>query len=185
MIVGLIGKVEKKEPTSIHLNVNGVIYEVFVSVNCSSEIEKQDIKLHISHIIREDSETLYGFLDINEKIMFEKLIKINGVGPKVAMAICSTFKPDMFVKIVEEKNVTLLKKVPGIGPKSASRILVELGEFSLEGSTPQLTSAHQEAIMALESLGFKKDQIQKVLQECTACDTPSLVKEALKKIQKI
>ncbi len=184
MIVGLIGEVEKKEPTFVHLNVNGVIYEVFISINCSSEIKDKKIKLHTTHIVREDSESLYGFLDINEKKMFDRLLKINGVGPKVAIAICSTFKPDTFVKIVQEKNVSMLKKVPGIGPKSASRILVELGEFSLQEQNI-LASAHLEAQMALESLGFKKDQIQKVLKECSANDTASLVKEALKKIQKI
>ncbi len=185
MIVGLIGKVEKKEPTFLHLNVNGLIYEVFISVNCSNAIERKEIKLHISHIIREDSETLYGFLDINEKNMFERLIKINGVGPKVAMAICSTFKPKEFVKVVKEKNIPMLKKVPGIGAKSASRILVELGEFSLdEGGLPQ-SSAFNEAALALESLGFKKDLVQKVLAECQSDDTTSLVKEALKKLQKI
>lgn len=185
MIVGLEGRVEKKEPTFLYLNVHGVIYEVFISVQCSSAIEKKDIKLHISHIIREDSESLYGFLDINEKKMFQRLIKINGVGPKVAMAICSTFKPEEFVKIVKEKNITMLKKVPGIGPKSASRILVELGEFSLEGEVLPQNSAFIEASMALESLGFKKEQVEKVLQECKSTDTASLVKEALKKIQKI
>lgn len=183
MIVGLIGEVEKKDPTFVHLNVNGVIYEVFISINCSSAIKDKKTKLHTTHIIREDSESLYGFLDINEKKMFDRLLKINGVGPKVAIAICSTFKPDEFVNVVSQKNVSMLKKVPGIGPKSAQRILVELGEFSLEESV--VSSAHSEAQMALESLGFKKEQIQKVLKECKADDTASLVKEALKKIQKI
>ena len=184
MIVGLIGEVIKKEPTFVHINVNGVIYEVKVSINCSSEIDKKNIKLHITHIVREDSETLYGFLDINEKKMFDRLIKLNGVGPKVAIAICSTFKPDNFVKIVKEKNVNMLKKVPGIGPKSASRILVELGEFDLSKKESK-SSAFIEAELALETLGFKKEQIQKVLKECNGEDTASLVKEALKKIQKI
>ncbi|WP_281950795.1 Holliday junction branch migration protein RuvA [Nitrosophilus kaiyonis] len=183
MIVGLIGTIEKKEPTFLHINVNGVIYEVFISINCSSEIKDKNVKLHISHIVREESESLYGFIDINEKKMFDRLLKINGVGPKVAIAICSTFKPNTFAKIVNEKNVSMLKKVPGIGPKSAQRILVELGEFSLEEGA--LSSSHIEAQMALESLGFKKDQIQKVLQKCESTDTASLVKEALKKIQKI
>lgn len=185
MIVGLIGKVEKKEPTFLYLNVNGVIYEIFISINCSNSIDKKEIKLHISHIIREDSETLYGFLDIKEKKMFERLIKINGVGPKVAMAICSTFKPEEFIKIVQEKNIPMLKKVPGIGQKSASRILVELGEFSLDSEFSIQSSIYNEAALALESLGFKQDKIQKVLQECKGDDTSTLVKEALKKIQKI
>ena len=93
MIVGLVGKVTKKEPTLLNVNVNGIIYEVFVSLNCSSKIISEDVTLQITHIIREDSQSLYGFLDINEKKLFDTVIKINGVGPKVALAICSTFTP--------------------------------------------------------------------------------------------
>jgi len=70
MIVGLEGIIEKKEPTLLHLNVNGIIYEVFVSINCSSKIVDNKVKLFITHIIREDSQSLYGFLDINEKKTF-------------------------------------------------------------------------------------------------------------------
>ncbi|BAF70207.1 Holliday junction branch migration protein RuvA [Nitratiruptor sp. SB155-2] len=184
MIVGLVGEVLKKEPTYLHIEVGGVVYEVFISLNASAAIDKKQIRLHTTHIIREDSESLYGFVDINEKKMFDRLIKLNGVGPKVAIAICSTFKPQEFVQIVQQKNVAMLKKVPGIGPKSAQRILVELGEFDISESNVT-SSAFQEASMALQSLGFKKEQIQKALQECTATDTASLVKEALKKIQKL
>ena len=186
MIVGLEGSIEKKEPTSIHLNVGGVIYEVFVSVNCSAALNSSErVRLHITHIVREDSETLYGFSDVNEKRMFETLIKINGVGPKVAMAICSTFTPQDFVEVVAKKSVSRLKSVPGIGPKSASRILVELGDFELEVTPNSLSGIYQEAAMALEALGFKKEQINAVLAECSSEDVSSLVKEALKKIQKI
>lgn len=183
MIVGLRGEIIKKEPTSIHIDVAGVIYEVFVSLNTSASLTLRNCTIHTTHIVREDSEALYGFATSDEKKLFDRLIKLNGVGPKVALAICSTFKPSQFVQIVQQKNVAMLKKVPGIGPKSAQRILVELGEFALE-EAPQ-ESAYTEAAMALESLGFKKDQIQKVLASCDAEDTASLVKEALKKIQKI
>ena len=80
-------------------------------------------------LIKEDSNNLYGFLDSNEKKLFDTVIKINGVGPKAAMAICSTFTPSSFAEIVETSDVTMLKRVPGIGPKGASRILVELTGF--------------------------------------------------------
>lgn len=184
MIAALVGEVVKKEPTVVHLLVGGVVYEVFVSLNTSSAIEKKSIKLHTRLIVREDAQLLYGFIDINEKRMFDKLIKLSGVGPKVAIAICSTFKPEQFVEVVRSKDIQSLKKVPGIGPKSAQRILVELGEFDIQEASMQ-SSAYNEAAMALESLGFKKEQIHKVLQSCDATDTPTLVKEALKKIQKI
>ena len=186
MIVGLIGKVIKKEPTLLNVNVNGIIYEVFVSINCSSKIISDDVKLEITHIIREDSQSLYGFLDSNEKKLFDTVIKINGVGPKVALAICSTFTPTSFAQIVNEHDISMLKRVPGIGPKGASRILVELSGFIIDSSDKDDLSSNSslEASLALESLGFKKDLITKVLSTCTSTNTSDLVKEALKKLQK-
>ena len=184
MIVGLEGKIEKKEPTCLHMNIQGVIYEVFVSINCSSAIKTNNTKILTTHIIKEESSSLYGFIDENEQTLFNTLIKINGVGPKVALAICSTFIPTTFMQIVNEKNVDMLKRVPGIGPKNASRILVELSGFIIDSQDiPQSTHANKhEAVMALESLGFKKDQIVKALNSCTSASTSELVKEALKKL---
>ena len=187
MIVGIEGSVEKKDPTFVHINVNGLIYEVFVSINCSSAIIDKKVKLYTTHIIKEESSNLYGFLDMNEKKLFDTVIKINGVGPKVAMAICSTFTPSSFAQIVETKDISMLKRVPGIGPKGASRILVELSGFVISGDDEISSNNAQsasEAVMALESLGFKKDQINKVLTTCSSSDTASLVKEALKKLQR-
>lgn len=187
MIVGIEGSVVKKEPTLVHINVHGLIYEVFVSINCSSAIVQNNIRLHTTQIIKEDSSNLYGFLDHNEKKLFDTVIKINGVGPKVALAICSTFTPSRFAQIVETSDIASLKRVPGIGPKGASRILVELSGFvvSMEDSIENNFGENiASAIMALESLGFKKDQINKVLASCTQTDTSEIVKEALKKLQR-
>ncbi|APW65148.1 MULTISPECIES: Holliday junction branch migration protein RuvA [Arcobacteraceae] len=187
MIVGLIGKIIKKEPTLLNVNVNGIIYEIFVSLNCSSKIISDDVTLDITHIIREDSQTLYGFLDSSEKKLFDTVIKINGVGPKVALAICSTFTPSSFAQIVNENDVSMLKRVPGIGPKGASRILVELSGIVIDLNAEDDSSSNSaslEASLALESLGFKKDVLAKVLKTCTSTNTSDLVKEALKKLQK-
>ena len=186
MIVGLEGIIEKKDPTLLNLNVNGIIYEVFTSVNCSSKIIDNKIKLFITHIIREDSQSLYGFLDQNEKKLFDTVIKINGVGPKVALAICSTFTPSSFSQIVSSNDVSMLKRVPGIGPKGASRILVELSGFIIDTDEDQdsMASFNLEASLALESLGFKKDVVSKVLKTCDAQNTSDLVRQALKRLQK-
>ena len=185
MIVGLIGKVVKKEPTSLQLNVGGVIYEVFVSLNCSSKIISDEITLEITEIIREDAHNLYGFLDSNEKKLFDTVIKINGVGPKVALAICSTFTPSSFAQIVTSNDVNMLKRVPGIGPKGASRILVELSGFIVDGaSSDEATNINIEASLALESLGFKKDIVTTILKSCTSTTTSELVREALRQLQK-
>ena len=185
MIVGLIGKITKKEPTLLNVNVSGIIYEVFVSLNCSSKIISDEITLEITEIIREDAHNLYGFLDSNEKKLFDTVIKINGVGPKVALAICSTFTPSSFAQIVTSNDVNMLKRVPGIGPKGASRILVELSGFIVDGaSSDEATNINIEASLALESLGFKKDIVTTILKSCTSTTTSELVREALRKLQK-
>lgn len=184
MIVGLNGNIVYKEPAFVHVEVSGVIYEVFISLQSFSALNSQSIKLFITQIIREDAQLLFGFLDMSEKKMFTRLIKINGVGPKVAMAICSTYTPNQFGTIINNKDLNGVKKVPGIGPKSAGRILVELAGFDEEilrsNSENSASVASTQATEALESLGFKKDKISKVLSECSSNDTASLVKEALK-----
>lgn len=186
MIVAIEGKVEYKEPMLAHINVVGITYEVFVSINTSSQIQNEQVRLLTTRIIREESDALYGFINKDEKKMFDTLLKINGVGPKVALAVCSTFAPDTFAKVVASKDVGMLKRVPGIGPKAASRILVELADFIVDGnaSTGSLSGSHFDASLALESLGFKKDEARKALHGLSG-DTSSLVKEALRKLQRL
>jgi Holliday junction DNA helicase RuvA len=187
MIVGIEGKVELREPTRLHLNVGGLFYEVQVSVNTSNALSGQEsVRLHVTQILREDADLLFGFAERNEKKMFDTLLKINGVGPKVAQAVCSTFSPETFARVVAAKDVSLLKRVPGIGPKAASRILVELADFIVDGEEGSSGPAHDqhEAVLALESLGFKKEAIRKALSGESG-DTAALVKIALKKLQRL
>jgi Holliday junction DNA helicase RuvA len=187
MIVGLKGKLEYKEPSFAHIDVNGVVYEVFISLQTFSAIGKESVSLFITQVIREDASLLFGFLDLSEKKMFASLLKINGVGPKVAMAICSTYTPSQFAAVINNKDINGVKKVPGIGPKSAGRILVELSGFSEElladSTLPSASVAFREASEALETLGFKKEKISKALSACEGDDTASLVKGALKLLQ--
>jgi Holliday junction DNA helicase RuvA len=188
VIVGLRGKIEYKEPSFVHVEVSGVIYEVFISLQSFSALGNDEVKLFTSHVIREDAQLLYGFLQMSEKKLFERLIKISGVGPKVAMAICSTYTPSQFAAVVTNKDISGVTKVPGIGPKSAGRILVELNGFDIEllsSSNEPKNLAFTQATEALESLGFKKDKISKALSACNTNDTSSLVKEALKLLQTI
>lgn len=179
MIVALKGIVEKVEPNFVTLDVGGVFYGIFVSLLSSMEIkEGEEIKLLISEVIREDAYLLFGFLHKMEQEIFERLIKINGVGPKVAMAILSTFSPSNFAQIIETKNIQALQKVPGIGAKGASKIMVDLaGFFDLSN---QVNHSHlKEASLALEGLGFKKSEIEKVLKRVKSQDTAGIIKEAL------
>jgi Holliday junction DNA helicase RuvA len=184
MIVAIEGEVVKKEPTFLHLKLaNGLTYLVHISINCSAKISTNFISLYTTQIIKEDSHALYGFIDNLEKLMFDRVIKINGVGPSTALAICSTFTPEAFSAAVMGSDVNALKAVPGIGPKSAKRILVELGDFNLGADMlDSVSQAKQDALLALESLGFKKEKINKVFASCTMQTTEALIKEALKKL---
>jgi len=179
MIAALRGNVLKKRINSVLIDVNGVIYEVMVSLNSYSNLNGE-VFVYVTEVIREDTYTLYGFSDEYEKKMFDTLIKINGVGPKVALAICSTFNPSTFASIVQTKNISALKQVPGIGPKSASRILVELGDFNVD--IEESNASISEAITALEGLGFKKDDISKIIKDIDASSTEEIIKQALKKL---
>lgn len=182
MIAGLIGNVYKKSVNSVLFNVNGVIYEVFMSLNALANIKDNGIIL-TTQIIREDSITIYGFLDNDEKNLFDNLIKINGIGPKVALSICSSFKPTEFLTLANNNDFATLKKVPGIGEKMAKRIIVEisgkLGNIA-ESSLPQ---SKIDAINALESLGFKNSDILKALETVESTSTEAIIKEILQKIK--
>jgi len=186
MIVGIEGTVEYKEPTLVHINTGGVIHEVHLSINTSNAITDKHVRLFVTQVIREDAHLLFGFMEKNEQRMFDTVLKINGVGPKVGLAICSTFTPTTFAKVVAAKDVAMLKRVPGIGPKAASRILVELADFIVDGAAQDegIGAVVGEATMALESLGFKKEAIQKALNGLSG-DTASLVKEGLRKLQRL
>lgn len=183
MIVAVEGVITKKEPTScvIKLN-NGVSYGICVSLNCSAKFEKgAKIEFLTTQIIREDANLLYGFLDEKEQRMFEMLIKLSGIGASTAMAVCSSLSSDSFLKAVIGGDTTTLTSVPGIGPKTARRIIAELGDAKLIEFAPS-ESYKNEAILALESLGFKREKINKVISECSSTSTAELVKEALKKL---
>ena len=130
------------------------------------------------------SKKIGWFFDESEKKVFDTLIKLSGIGPSTALAVCSTLGADGFAQALATQNVDAFKMVPGIGPKSAKRILVELSDFVLQvnsDSAPQ--GSMLEASMALESLGFKKETIKKALSTCVeSTNTQSLIKEALKKL---
>lgn len=185
MIVGIEGKIVRKEITFVHVKTNaGLTYKINISLMCSVKITQDEVSLHVSQIIREDQHSLYGFLDEKEQTVFDTLIKLNGIGPSTALAVCSTLSPNDFAQALATQNMDAFKMVSGIGPKSAKRILVELSDFSLHLSNESpLNASMLEASMALESLGFKKEMIKKALPSCTSLDTQGIIKEALQKLK--
>lgn len=185
MIAGLEGRIVRKEPARIHLKVGGVVYEVLISLQTYTALS-DEVYVHVTEMIREDAHLLYGFVTRPEQEMFEALTKINGIGGKAALAVCSTFSPERFAAVVAANDVGALKKVPGIGPKSAARMLVEISGFVVSQEAGSGSPAFAEAAMALESLGFKKEEVAKALSGIDAGEpTAVVVKEALKKLQKL
>lgn len=192
MICGLVGNVIELGAMSVEIEANGVVYEVALSVQTSAKLKAGQVaRLRTTHIVREDAQLLFGFLDKVEQSTFERLLKINGVGPKVALAILSTFSPQSFASLVQSKDIKLLQKVPGVGAKSAGKILLDLAGFcsqilqesgaeSSDKAIPANEAQKAEAIAALESLGYKLSEIKKVLPQITASDTQNIIKEALR-----
>lgn len=180
MIKAIEGLITKKEPTQLWIKCAGITYGVNISLFTSAALQKgQNIELYITQIIREDANLLYGFLKESEQRIFELLLKVNGIGASTAMAVCSSLNPDEFSSAVINGDDAVLKRVPGIGPKTARTLIAQLSDAKL-GEISSASSSSSEAFMALESLGFKRDKISAALAKCTSDDTASLIKEALK-----
>ncbi|WP_169779563.1 Holliday junction branch migration protein RuvA [Campylobacter curvus] len=183
MIRAIEGIITKKEPAFVVLKTaGGVSYGLFISLFCSAKLNKgEKAELNTTQIIREDANLLYGFLDTNEQKMFEMLIKLNGIGASTAMAICSSLSPNAFSNAVINGDADTFKSVPGIGPKTARRIIAELSDAKLI-SDESVPGYQNEALLALEALGFKREKIVKILPDLKSTSTSELVKEALKKL---
>jgi len=181
MIYALRGKVFDKNDGKVFIDTDlGIIYEINVSLTTFSRLEKNEKALFlITEIIKENEYTLYGFLEKEEKKIFDALLKINGIGPKAALGIVSTMTPNEFIRAINNNDINALKKIPGIGPKTAKRIVIEMGEFELENLNNELS----QAIIALENLGFKKSDVLKVLQGESG-SVEELIKKALKRLGK-
>jgi Holliday junction DNA helicase RuvA len=126
MIGCLIGEVFALEAPTVLLNVNGVGYEIDTPLSTFCQLQKgQKVTLWTHLVVREDAQQLYGFSDAQEKIIFRTLLKVNGVGPKMALGILSTLSVDMLIHTVEHGDVKTLVKVPGVGTKTAERLMIE------------------------------------------------------------
>ena len=195
MIGWLNGRViEREAPGKLVINIQGVGYEVETSLPTFFKVEAQeeDIELHIHTIVREDAILLYGFSDKEERALFRALIKVNGVGPKLAIAILSSISPEEFIQSIQEQNTALLTRLPGIGKKTAERLIVEMkdrlqqvlpdGRSAYKQVTANYSGAQREAIQALEALGYKQNEATKAIKQIgndhQNCE--QLIREALR-----
>jgi Holliday junction DNA helicase RuvA len=177
MIGWLNGRVvDKQYPGKLVLDVNGVGYDIETSLPTFFKVEEIDdmIALHIHTVVREDALLLYGFLDQQERALFRLLIKVNGVGPKMAVAILSSISPDDFIQSIYQQNTTALTKLPGIGKKTAERLVVEMKDRLQQLPDMARIDRNQsagplreqgEAVKALESLGYKPQEAIKAMNQ--------------------
>ena len=200
MIGCLIGEVLALEAPTVLLNVNGVGYEIDTPLTTFCQLQKgQNITLWTHLAVREDAQLLYGFLEAQEKTIFRTLLKVNGVGPKMALGILSTLSVELLIHTVEHEDINTLIKVPGVGKKTAERLMIELrdrfkamsNEVSSSNSTMaqiQFTgnSAVAEAEAALQSLGYKPAETQKLINAVKAdfTEASDIIRAALKSMNR-
>lgn len=171
MYAFLKGSLVETNPSYAVLEVGGVGYKIFVPPNALNLPLNQTCTLYTSLVIRENSHTLYGFLEDKSRDLFEVLISISGIGPKTALCLLSRFTPDSLSKTVLEKNATLIATVPGIGKKTAERLIFDIGgklaKVSID-SPSSSSSSHQnvqDALQALMNLGFSQNNAKKAVEK--------------------
>ncbi len=193
MIGYLTGKIISAKPTQILLDVSGVGYEIRISINTFERLSgKETISLFIHTNVKEDAITLFGFYSEAEKEMFELLISILGVGPKSALGLLSGISIDELKQAIITGNVARLTAVPGIGTKTAERLILELKnkvrDIKEEGIIQTIPSLQKEAVAALTTLGYNaasaEKAVNKMLSESPDCGLEELIKRSLKELNK-
>ena len=185
------GKISEKTPAIVVIDCNGVGYGLQISLNTYEKIgDKSEVKLLTYLSIKEDSHTLYGFAEEEERQLFMQLISVNGVGTNTARMILSSLKPIEIKQAIAAGNWNLLKSIKGIGPKTAQRLVVDLQDkvkllnLSETGNISFKNPIVDEALSALVMLGFGKAEAEKALmkikQENPDLSVEQLVKQALK-----
>ena len=192
MIARLRGSLLELDETVAVIDVGGVGYEVEVTTSAAATLSAspQRVEVHTHLVVREDGQALYGFADAAERSLFRSLIKVAGVGPKLALALLSTVSPEQFAGAVASGNVAAITRVPGIGKKTASRLVMELRDRvdALAGTAiDNETSATRDAVRALLSLGYRETDAAKVVADVSEAvgkdaGVEDLVTEALRRI---
>jgi len=186
MIGYLTGKIISAKPTKILLDVNGVGYLVNISINTFENIsDKEVVSLFIHTSVKEDSITLFGFFTESEKDMFELLISVNGIGPKIALSILSGIRIDDLKNAIESSDVSRIVAVPGIGRKTAERLVLELkskvDKIVEEGGKEIPFSIKNEAVAALATLGYNSKIGEKVVRDVLSDNGNISLEEVIKK----
>ncbi|MEO6000302.1 MAG: Holliday junction branch migration protein RuvA [Chitinophagaceae bacterium] len=194
MIAYVKGNFVYKSPAVVHVDVNGVGYEVYISLNTYSAIQSLDHGILYTFLhIKEDAHTLYGFFAASEKDMFIKLISISGVGASTARMMLSSMKPEEIARAIVQANVKLLETIKGIGKKTAERIILELRDKLSKQATETNISTlvnnttEQDALNALISLGIARPAAEQAVRKVLSSEPSGVekVEDIIKKALKI
>jgi holliday junction DNA helicase RuvA len=174
MIGCLRGILVEKQPPLLMLDVAGVGYEIYAPMSTFYHLPdlQQSVTLLTHLVVREDAHLLYGFYQSQERNLFRALIKVNGVGPKLALAILSGIATQEFVQCVRDNDISRLVNIPGIGKKTAERLVIEtrdaLADWAVDNAAQHLAPSQryiQDAISALTSLGYKPVDAQRAIKQ--------------------
>jgi holliday junction DNA helicase RuvA len=188
MIAYLKGDFVHKTPATVYVDVNGVGYELQISLNTYSKIQKLDKGLlHTILLIREDAHILYGFFELAEKEMFLQLISVSGIGASIARVMLSYMQPEEIARAIIQADTRTLESIKGIGKKTAERMVVELrdklAKQPLESNILPLknNTLQQDALNALTALGINRQVAAQALEKTLAADPNLPVEELIKK----
>ena len=192
MIGRLKGNVVDILDNVVLLDVNGIGYEIEVTSTTLTNLQVSDTETMIfTHfVVREDAHSLYGFANQEERDLFRNLIKVNGIGPKLGLTILSSIGPERFIAYVSERDVTAITSIPGVGKKTAERLVLDLKDKLVNGfhtvvpMSPAGNESFQEAKLALVSLGYKPTEASKVLEQIYNEDqaVEELIRAALQRL---
>ncbi|MCZ4323034.1 component of RuvABC resolvasome, regulatory subunit [Pseudomonas sp. 8BK] len=198
MIGRLRGTLAEKQPPHVIVDINGLGYELEVPMTTLYRLPSvgEPLTLHTHLVVREDAHLLYGFFEKRERELFRELIRLNGVGPKLALALMSGLEVDELVRCVQAQDTSVLVKIPGVGKKTAERLLVELKDrFKAWEAVPGMstlvveprgtgavTSAENDAVSALISLGYKPQEASRAVSAIKedGLSSEDMIRRALK-----
>ncbi|MCF8713230.1 Holliday junction branch migration protein RuvA [Joostella atrarenae] len=193
MITQIKGKLVEKNPTDVVIECNGVGYMINISLNTYSKISSdENLQLYTHLQVKEDSHTLYGFADKGEREVFRLLISVSGIGASIARTMLSSLDPIQIRDAIASSDVATIQSVKGIGAKTAQRVIIDLKDKILkiydmdEVFIQQGNTNKEEALSALEVLGFAKKQAEKVVEKIVKTDpdlsVENIIKNALKNL---
>lgn len=193
MIAHIQGKLVEKTPTEVVIDCGGVGYHVNISLHTYSLLPKNDLIKLFTHLqVKEDSHTLFGFFEKSEREIFRLLISVSGIGASIARTMLSSLEPKQIIEAIGSGDVATVQSIKGIGVKTAQRVILDLKEKVLklydldEVAMVQSNTNRDEALSALEVLGFVRKAsekvIEKIVKEDPEASVESIIKKALKNL---